>query len=117
MNVNNVTRWTYIHHLPTFHNTCKHILGTYASFLGIPAISGSFFGETLDRGTRRSTPVAFSVRGLTNGVFYFIFGLFRTYVHGKQMLGLFFHKMASGRQVAGVSTYRSMFLPSVSILM
>ena len=46
------------------------MLGTHASFLGIPTISGSFSGETLDRGTRRSTPVAFFVRGLTNGFFY-----------------------------------------------
>ena len=51
------------------HNTCKHMLDTDGSFLGIPMISGSFSCETLDRGTRRSTPVAFSVRGLTNGVF------------------------------------------------
>ena len=41
----------------------------HASFPSIPMLRWSLSGETLDRGTRRSTPVAFSVRGLTNGVF------------------------------------------------
>ena len=55
---------------PTLHNTCKHMLGTHASFPGIPTIWGSFSSETLNRGTGGSTLVAFSVGGLTNGVFY-----------------------------------------------
>jgi hypothetical protein len=56
------------------------MLGTRASFLGIPMLQWSLSSETLDRG-RRSTPIDFFVRGLTNGLFLY-FGLFRPYIHG-----------------------------------
>ena len=44
----------------------------------------------------------------------FCFVLFRTYVHGKQRLAQFYHKIHYGSPVAGVSTYRSRILLSVS---
>ena len=87
--------------IPTLHNTCTHMLGTHASFPAIPMLRWSVSGETLDRGPHRSTPIVFFVRGFTNGVFY-LFGLFRTYVHGKQRLGLLYHKIGCGWPVPGV---------------
>jgi hypothetical protein len=58
-------------HVPTFHHTYTHMLGTHASFLGFTMLRWSLSGETLDQGVRRSTPIAFSVQGLTNGSFPF----------------------------------------------
>ena len=52
-------------------------------------------------GPRRSTPIDFSVRGFINGVFI-CFGFFRTNVHGKQGLGLLYHKIGSGWPIARV---------------
>jgi hypothetical protein len=42
------------------------------------------------------------------------FGLFTTYIHGKQRLGPLYHEIGAGRPVAGVSTYRSRILASVN---
>ena len=70
MNVNNVTRWTYILHIPTLNHTCTHMVGTDASFPSIPTISGSFSSETLDRRTRRSTPLTGLQRRLISGFFF-----------------------------------------------
>src|SRR3954469_8093221 len=44
------------------------MLGPHACSCGIPALGRSFSDETLIRGTRGSTPVAFSVRGLNNAL-------------------------------------------------
>jgi hypothetical protein len=62
---------TFRLHVPTFHHTYTHMLETHASFPGIPTLRWSLSGETLDRGIRRSTPISFSVRGLTNEIFSF----------------------------------------------
>jgi hypothetical protein len=48
------------------------MLGTHASFPGIPTVRWSLSDDTLDRGVQRSTPIAFSVQGLTNGLFFFL---------------------------------------------
>src|SRR3954470_17605023 len=57
-------------HLPTLHHTSTHMLGTHAGFRVIPTLRRSVTSETQDRGGgRRSTPIAFSVRGWTNGLF------------------------------------------------
>jgi hypothetical protein len=87
----------------------------HASFAGILMLRWSLSGETLDRGAgiRRSTPIAFSIRGLTNGLISF-FWFFRTYVHEKQRLDPLYHEIGSSRPVAGVSTYKSRILPSVN---
>src|SRR4051812_34150716 len=45
------------------------MLGTHTCFRVIPTLRWSFTSETLDRGIRRSTPINFSVRGLTSGLF------------------------------------------------
>jgi hypothetical protein len=42
------------------------------------------------------------------------FGLFSTYIHGKQRLGPLYHEIGFGRPVAGVSTYRSRISASVN---
>jgi hypothetical protein len=42
------------------------------------------------------------------------FGLFRTYIHGKQRLGPLYHEIGSDRPVAGVSTYISWISASVN---
>ena len=97
----------------TLHHTCTHMLGTDASFPAIPTFRWSVSWETLGRGARRSTPIAFSVRGFTNGIFIF-FGFFRTYVHGNHRLGILYHKIGSVWAVAGVSAYISWILPSAS---
>ena len=73
MSAKMVTPRTYICHIPTLNQTCTHMVGPHASFPGIPTLWWSFSGETLDRGPRRSTPVAFSVRGMNNGLFLFWF--------------------------------------------
>jgi hypothetical protein len=61
---------TFRLHVPTFHHT---YLYTYvrdnASFPGILTLRRSLSGETLDPEGRRSTPIDFFVRGLTNGLF------------------------------------------------
>ena len=44
-------------HLPTFHHTCTHMVGTHASFPGIPTLRWSFSRETLACGPRQSTPL------------------------------------------------------------
>src|SRR4051812_42628686 len=44
------------------------MLGPHACSHGIPAVGRSFSDETLIRGPRGSTPVAFSVRGLNNAL-------------------------------------------------
>jgi hypothetical protein len=62
---------TFRLHVPTLHNTYTHMLGTHASFIGFTMLRWSLSGETLNPGVRRSTPIAFSVRGLTNGPFAF----------------------------------------------
>jgi hypothetical protein len=62
---------TIILHVPTFYHSYTHILGTNASFLGIQVLQWSLSGEILTGG-RRSTPIAFSVRGLTNRFFCFL---------------------------------------------
>src|ERR1041385_2253568 len=113
MSVNNVRQMTYICHLQTLNHTCKHILAPHAGFPMIPALRRSFTPETLDRGARRSTLIAFSVRGWTNGFFIYIC-FFSTYVHGKPRLNTFHHIIHTGRHVPGVSTYRSTILLSVS---
>jgi hypothetical protein len=46
----------YILHVPTFHHTYTHILGTmHASFLGFTILRWSLSGETLDRRNPSST--------------------------------------------------------------
>src|SRR3954468_121593 len=62
---------TWICHLATLHHTSTHMLGTHAGFRVIPTLQRSVTSETLDQGVgaRRSTPIAFSVRGCTNGLF------------------------------------------------
>src|SRR4051812_41716135 len=67
--MNNVRHMTWTCHLPTLPHTSTHILGTHAGFRVIPTLWRSFTFETLDWGTNRSTPIAFSVRGWTNGLF------------------------------------------------
>jgi hypothetical protein len=42
------------------------------------------------------------------------FGLFRTYIHGKQRLGPLYHEIGSGRPIARVSMYRSWISASVN---
>jgi hypothetical protein len=42
------------------------------------------------------------------------FGLFRTYIHGKQRLGPLYHEIGSDGPVAGVSMYRSWISASVN---
>src|SRR3954469_18087974 len=69
MSLNNVRHMTWICHLPTLHHTSTHMLGTHASFRVIPTLRRSFTSKTVDRGTRRCTPIALSVRGLTNELF------------------------------------------------
>jgi hypothetical protein len=69
MSVKNVMPGTFILHVPTFHHTYTHMLGTHASFPVIPTLRWSLSGETLYRGVQRSTPLASYVRGLTNGLF------------------------------------------------
>src|SRR4051812_3546864 len=44
------------------------MLGPHACSRGIPALRRSFSDDSLIRGTRGSTPVAFSVRGLNNAL-------------------------------------------------
>jgi hypothetical protein len=56
----------------TIHHTGTHMLGTYASFLAIPTLRWSVSWESLGWGPRRSTPITFSVRGFTNGIFYLL---------------------------------------------
>jgi hypothetical protein len=104
---------TFRFHIRTFHHTYAHMLGTHASFPRIPTLWWSLSGETLDQWVWRSTPIAFFIRGLSNGLFA-LFWFFRTYVHGKQRLGPLYHEIGSGRPIAGVSTYRSRMLPSVN---
>src|ERR1041385_9125511 len=72
MSVTNVRHMTYICHLQTLNHAYKHNLAPHAGFPMIPALRRSFTSETLDRGggARRSTLIAFSVRGWTNGLFY-----------------------------------------------
>src|SRR3954463_7702030 len=48
------------------------MLGPHACSRGIPALGRSFSDETPIRGTRGSTPVAFSVRGLNNTLSWWI---------------------------------------------
>src|SRR5664279_4658311 len=69
MSAKRVKPGTYICHLPTFHHTYTHMVGPHASFPVIPTLRWSFSGETLDRRPRRSTPIAFSLRGLIKGLF------------------------------------------------
>src|SRR3954463_7502401 len=114
MSVNNVRHMTYICHLQTLNHTYKHNLAPHAGFPMIPALRRSFTSETLDRGGgRRSTLVAFSVRGWTNGLFYLSM-FFSTYVHGKPRLNTFHHIIHTGRHVPRGSTYGSTNLLSVS---
>src|SRR3954465_6184560 len=63
---------TWTCHLPTLHRTSTHMLGTHAGFRVIPTLRRSFTSETLDWGTSRSTPIAFSVRGWTNELLFSI---------------------------------------------
>src|ERR1041385_4031334 len=113
MSVNNVRHMTCICHLQTLNHTYKHNLAPHAGFSMIPALRRSFTPETLDRGARRSTLIAFSVRGWANGLFYLSM-FFSTYVHGKPRLNTFHHIIHTGRHVPGVSTYGSTILLSVS---
>src|SRR3954466_15432479 len=113
MYVKNVRHMTYMCHLQTLNHTYKHNLAPHAGFPMIPALRRSFTPKTLDRGGRRSTLIAFSVRGWTNGLFYLSM-FFSTYVHGKPRLNTFHHIIHTGRHVPGVSTYGSMILLSVS---
>jgi hypothetical protein len=69
MSVKNVMPETFRWHVPTFHHTYTHMLGTHASIPGIPTLRWSLSGETLDRGVQRFTPLASYVRGLTNRLF------------------------------------------------
>src|SRR5215203_7404525 len=71
--------------------TFVHAMWTHTSFPAIPTLRWSVSWKTLGRGPRRSTPIAFSVRGFTNGLFY-LFWFFRTYVHGNHRLGILYHK-------------------------
>src|ERR1041385_1192982 len=113
MSVKNVRHMTYICHLQTINHTYKHNLAPHAGFPMIPALRWSFTFETLDRGARRSTLIAFSVRGWTNGIFIYLC-LFSTYVHGKPRWNTFHHIIHTGRPVPGVCTYGSTILLSVS---
>jgi hypothetical protein len=62
----------YILHVPTFHHTYTHMLGTYAfKFFWDSMLWWSLSDKTLHRGVWRSTPIAFSVRGLTDRPFAF----------------------------------------------
>jgi hypothetical protein len=49
----------YILHVPTFHHTYTHMLGTHASFLGFTMLRWSLSGETLDRGGPEIYPYSF----------------------------------------------------------
>src|SRR3954463_8863965 len=113
MSVNNDRHMTYICHLQTLNHTYKQNLAPHKGFPMIPSLRRSFTPETLDRGARRSTLIAFSVRGRTNGIFIFLC-LFSTYVHGKPRLNTFHHIIHTGRHVPGVCTYGSTILLSVS---
>src|SRR3954465_7463474 len=114
MSVNNFRHMTYICHLQTLNHTYNHNLAPHAGFPMIWALRRSFTSETLDRGARRSTLIAFSVRGWTNGLFFIYLCLVSTYVHGKPRLNTFHHIIHTGRPVPGVSTYGSTILLSVS---
>src|SRR3954462_10749234 len=50
----------------SIHHPCACMLGPHACSRGIPALGRSFSDETLIRGPRGSTHVAFSLRGLNN---------------------------------------------------
>jgi hypothetical protein len=50
MSVKKAMPGTFRLHVPTFHHTYTHILGTHAGFLGFDA-PVVFIGETLDRGS------------------------------------------------------------------
>ena len=71
--VTKVTPGRYaLHHLVdhTFHHTYTHILGSLASFGGIPVLRRSFLPENGVCGPRWSTPLDFSARGSTNVLFH-----------------------------------------------
>jgi hypothetical protein len=51
----------------------------------------SFSSEILIHGPRGFTPLVFSMRGLTDRFFFFVFGLFRPYQRGKPRLSPRFH--------------------------
>src|ERR1041385_3605101 len=112
MSVNNVTHMTYICHLQTVNHTYKHNLAPHAGFPMIPDLRRSFTPETLDQGGRKSTLIAFSVRGWTNEFFIYLC-YFSTYVYGKARLNTFLHIIHTGRHVPRVSTYGSTILLSV----
>jgi hypothetical protein len=77
--------------LDIYHISLPLDLYTYARAtpkfsIAFDAATVPFSSESLLYGPRRSTPIAFSIRGLTNGIFSW-FRFFMAYLHGKSRLG------------------------------